>query len=123
MSKPLALIYYSNLMPGGQVANRLQDLGYRVQPLADLSRLVDQCKEEKPLVLLAEIIASGPVLPSIARLRKDPATQHIPVLGWSASPDPALQKSAHAAGVSLLTGAAAISEHLPQLLDQALQVE
>ena len=35
MSEPLAILYYSNLMPGGQLANRLQDLGYRVQTMAD----------------------------------------------------------------------------------------
>jgi hypothetical protein len=27
MSKPLALVYYSNLLPGSQLTGRLQDLG------------------------------------------------------------------------------------------------
>jgi PleD family two-component response regulator len=123
MSKPLALLHYSTLMPGGQLANRLQDLGYRVQTLSDMARLVEVCQTEKPLVVVTEILPNG--LPSafIAQLRQDPATQHIPVLGYSTAQDPALQEKAREAGVSLLAGTAAVSEHLPQLLDQVLQVE
>jgi CheY-like chemotaxis protein len=123
MSKPLALLYYSNLMPGGQLANRLHDLGYRVQMLADMAALVETCQKEKPLVVVAEILPGGPACASIAQLKKDPATQHIPVLGWSAAQDPAQQLEAREAGVSLLAGTAAIAEHLPRLLDQVLQVE
>jgi PleD family two-component response regulator len=123
MSKPLALLHYSSVMPGGQLANRLQDLGYRVQTLADMARLVEVCQVEKPLVFVTEILPNGSPCASIAQLRKDPATQHIPVLGYSAAQDPALQLQAREAGVSLLAGHAAVSEHLPQLLDQVLQVE
>jgi CheY-like chemotaxis protein len=123
MSEPLALLYYSNLMPGGQLVNRLQDLGYRVQTLADVAALVEICQNEKPLVVLAEILPDGPAFAAIAQLRKDPATRHIPVLGWSAAQDPAQQRKAREAGVSLLAGNAAIAEHLPRLLDQVLQLE
>jgi CheY-like chemotaxis protein len=123
MSEPLALLHYSNLMPGGQLANRLQDLGYRVQTLVDVAALVETCQKEKPLVVVAEILPDGPAFAAIARLKKDPATRHIPVLGWSAAQDAAQQRKAREAGVSLLAGNAAIGEHLPQLLDQVLQLE
>jgi CheY-like chemotaxis protein len=123
MSKPLALLHYSNLMPGGPLANRLQDLGYRVQTIVDMAALVEICQNEKPLVVVAEILPGGPACAAIAQLRKDPATRHIPVLGFSAAQDPAQQRKAREAGVSLLAGNAAIAEHLPQLLDQVLQVE
>jgi CheY-like chemotaxis protein len=123
MSKPLALIYYSNLMPGGQLANRLQDLGYRVQALTDAAMLPEMCQKEKPLVVVAEISPNGPVIAAIGHLKKDPATEHIPVLGYSAVQDPAQQAQAREAGVSLLAGTAAVSEHLPRLLDQVLQLE
>ena len=123
MSKPLALLYYSNLMPGGQLANRLQDLGYRVHMLADLAHLTETCQREKPLVVVAEILPGSPACASITQLRKDPATQHVPVLGYAAALDPAQQRQAADAGVSLLAGTAAIAEHLPRLLDQVLQVE
>ena len=68
MSEPLALLYYSNLMPGGQLVNRLQDLGYRVQTLADMAALAETCQREKPLVVVAEILPGGPACASVAQL-------------------------------------------------------
>jgi PleD family two-component response regulator len=123
MSKPLALLYYSNLMPGTQLSNRLLDLGYRVHILADMAHLAESCQREKPLVVVAEILPDSPAFASITQLKKDPATQHIPVLGYSAGQDAALQQQATDAGVALLAGNAAIAEHLPRLLDQVLQVD
>jgi CheY-like chemotaxis protein len=123
MSQPLAVIYYSNLMPGSQVANRLQDLGYRVKALTDMAALAEICQHEKPLLVVAEIIAGGSAFAAVGQLRKDPATRHIPVLGYSAVQDAAQQVQARAAGITLLAGNAAVSEHLPRLLDQVLQVE
>jgi CheY-like chemotaxis protein len=123
MSKPLALVYYSNLMPGSQLANHLIDLGYRVQIIQDVAELPQRCQTEKPLLVIAEIVAGGPACASISRLRQDPATQHIPVLGYAAAQDPALQTQAREAGVTLLAGPTAVTEHLPRLLDQVLQIE
>src|SRR5438445_9362650 len=37
MTTPLALVFYENLLPGSQLVNRLQDLGYRVQTIGDRS--------------------------------------------------------------------------------------
>jgi len=122
MSKPLALIYYVNLLPGSQVANRLQDLGYRVQVLTALDALVETSEREKPLVVVAEILPDAGCA-AITQLKKNPATTHIPVLGYSDSHTPTQQTRAIESGVSLLAGRAAISEQLPQLLDQVLQVE
>jgi PleD family two-component response regulator len=119
----LALLYYSNLMPGSQLSNRLLDLGYRVHILADMAHLAETCQKEKPLVVVAEILAGGPALTSIAQLKKDPATQHIPVLGYAAAQDSAQQLQATDAGISLLAGNASIAEHLPRLLDQVLQMD
>lgn len=121
--KPLALLHYSNLMPGSQLSNRLLDLGYRVQILSDIARLAETCQTEKPLVVVMEILAGTPACASVAKLRKDPQTQHIPVLGYSPAADPALQLEATEAGVTLLAGVAAMAEHLPRLLDQVLQIE
>jgi CheY-like chemotaxis protein len=123
LSKPLAIIYYATLMPGSQVANKLQDLGYRVQALTDPAGLVALCQKEKPLLVVAELMPAGAALAAIGRLKKDAATGHLPVLAYSAVQDAALQAQAREAGVSLLAGHAAISEHLTRLLDQVLQVE
>jgi PleD family two-component response regulator len=123
MSKPLALVYYSNLLPGSQLPNRMQDLGYRVESLETVALLAAACEREKPLVVIAELVPATDACAAIAQLKKNPATQHVPVLAFSPANDAATQASAKEAGVALLTGNAAIAEHLPQLLDQILQIE
>src|SRR5262245_49139849 len=39
MTEPLALVVYEKLLPGSQLVNRLQDLKYRVQTVADPTQL------------------------------------------------------------------------------------
>ena len=123
MSKPLALVYYSNLLPGSQVAVRLQDLGYRVQSVSSAAHLPLACETDKPLVVVAELFPPADARAGIARLKGNPATQHIPVLGFSREHDAAAQSQARQAGVTLLAANEAIVEQLAQLLDQILQVE
>jgi len=123
MSEPLAVVYYSNLIPGSQVVSRLQDLGYRVQTLSTVKGLAEVCEREKPLIVLIEALPQADTLPEIRALRSNPATQHIPALGFSGAHDRAFQESAREAGVSLLAASAAVLEQLPQLLDQVLQVD
>ena len=55
MSKPLALLCYSNLLPGSQLAGKLPDMGYRVLTVTKPEELLETCETEKPLVVLAEI--------------------------------------------------------------------
>jgi PleD family two-component response regulator len=123
MSKPLALVYYSNLLPGSQLCNRLQDLGYRVQSLEAVAMLPPACESEKPLVVIAELVPATDACAAITQLKHNPATQHVPVLAFSPVNDATTQAMAVQAGVALLAGNAAISEQLPQLLDQILQIE
>jgi PleD family two-component response regulator len=123
MSKPLALVYYSNLLPGSQLSNRLQDLGYRVQSLDTVALLPPACEREKPLVVIAELLPAAEACAAIAQLKNNPATRHVPVLAFSPVHDAATQALAIEAGVALLAGNAAIAEQLPQLLDQVLQLE
>jgi CheY-like chemotaxis protein len=123
MSKPLALVYYLNLMPGSQLAGRLQDLGYRVQTVSGAALLPAACESEMPLVLIAELAPPSEACAAIARVRANPATQHIPVLGFTRTHDAASQNQARSAGVTLLAAGAGIAEQLPQLLNQILQVE
>jgi len=123
MSKPLALVYYSNLLPGSQLPGRLLDLGYRVQSASSPALLAAACESEMPLVVIAELAPAAEVCAGIAQLKANPATQHIPVLGFSRSRSAAAQKQARAAGVNLLAADAGIAEQLPQLLEQILQVE
>ncbi len=123
MSKPLALVYYSNLLPGSQLCNRLQDMGYRVQSLDAVGLLPPAAEREKPLVVVAELVPAADACAAIAKLKVNPATKHIPVLAFSPVHDADTQTLAKEAGVALLAGNAAIAEQLPQLLDQILQIE
>jgi CheY-like chemotaxis protein len=123
MSKPLALVYYSNLLPGSHLANRLQDLGYRVQSLNSVAALAPACEREKPLVLIAELPPPDEVCAAVAQVKANPATRHISVLAFSPAHDEAVQAKAREAGVGVLAGTAAVAEQLPQLLDQILNVE
>ena len=123
MSKPLALVYYANLLPGSQLANRLRDLGYSVQSLNTVAALAPACERDKPLLLVAELSPADQVCAAVAQLKSNAATQHISVLAFAAPHDEAIQAKAREAGVNLLAGTAAVVEHLPQLLDQILNVE
>lgn len=121
MNEPLAILLYEKLMPGSQLVNRLQDLGYRVETLNDADRLPALAEQAKPLVIVADLFgARNKVCDAIARLRQAPATAHVPVIAFAANLDPALQTVAREAGASLVSSEAAITQHLPQLLDQAL---
>ena len=121
MSEPLAILLYEKLMPGSQLVNRLQDLNYRVQTVTDADALPPLAEREKPLVVVADLYsAQNKVCVALARLRQNPATAHIPVVAFSARNDEAQQAAAREAGATLVTTEAAITHHLPQLLDQAL---
>jgi PleD family two-component response regulator len=123
MSEPVALLYYSNLLPGSQLSSRLQDLGYRVLSVDHAAHLPQVCEREMPLVIIAELAPPLEAHDAISKVKRNPATQHIPVLGYSAAHDAHAQTRALEAGVNLLAGNEAVAGQLPQLLDQILQVE
>jgi CheY-like chemotaxis protein len=119
MTKPLALVLYERLLPGTQIVNRLQDLNYRVQTIADAGMLVTRALETAPLVVLAELQADRPdILAAINSLRENPETAHIPVIAIGDE-----QLSLGAQGVTLFASESAVLSQLPQLLEQALQIE
>ena len=122
MMQPLALILFEKLLPGSQLVNRLQDLGYRVQSLSDPSQLTEAARQAKPLLVLADLAFSRADIPAaIRRLRQEPETQHLPVIAFSA--DTALHPVALAAGATLIVSDVAVLNHLAQCLEQALHVE
>ena len=124
MIEPLALILYEKILPGSQLVNRLQDLKYRVQTLTDPSQLLHCAEQAKPMLVLADLDSTNnDVSAALARLRKNPATQHLPIIAFAAEKTPDIEASAQAAGVKLIVTHAAILTHLPQFLEQALQLE
>jgi len=124
MTQPLALVAYENLMPGSQLVNRLQDLGYRVSQVADVTELVELAEREKPMLVVIDLaFTKADICELITRLRKNAATAHIPVLAFTAAANEKLQESARLAGAKIVATEDAMQHHLPQLLDQVLAVE
>lgn len=124
MTQPLALILYEKLLPGSQLVNRLQDLKYRVQTLTHAAMLVESAEQAKPMLVLADLAGTAnDTCAAISKLRQNPATRHLPVIGFGGEGSPDLQAAAKAAGVTLLVSETAILDHLPECLEQALQVE
>ncbi|MDB6037528.1 MAG: hypothetical protein JWM99_1369 [Verrucomicrobiales bacterium] len=124
MTKPLALVFYEELLPGSQLVNRLQDLGYRVQTVVQLGELLTAAEKEKPMVLLMDLkAASGDIAGAIRQIKSGPQTSHLPILAFTGKKNRELQKSATAAGASLVAFDDAILKQLPQLLEQVLQVD
>lgn len=124
MTDPLALVVYERLLPGTQLVNRLQDLKFRAQTISDPGLLVGCAEQTRPLVVLVDLDSTRTdLLGVIAQLKAHAATQHLPVIAFAAEITPEMQKKAEGAGVTLLANESAILSQLPQLLEQALQVE
>lgn len=124
MTQPLALVLYEKLLPGSQLVNRLQDLKYRVQTLSEAARLAETAEQCKPMLVLADLEPNPKnVCEAIARLKQTQATQHLPVVTFGAEQDAALQTAARTAGATLIVSESALLNHLPQVLEQALQIE
>ncbi|MDB6034720.1 MAG: Response regulator receiver protein [Verrucomicrobiales bacterium] len=124
MVQPLALFLYEKLLPSGQLVNRFQDKGYRVQSIGDPTTLVDHAEREKPLVVLADLESRQyNVALAIGELKKNAGTAHIPVIAFASAAKASLQEDARTAGATLVVNDTAILAHLDQFLDQALQVD
>ncbi len=124
MTKPLALLVYENLLPGSQLVNRLQDLGYRVQTLSRGTSLVQQAEQEKPIVVIIDLAVHTPELcEAIKSLRQTTATAHIPILAFTERQKTQAQEAAREAGAKLVASDAAVLSHLPDLLEQVLNVD
>jgi CheY-like chemotaxis protein len=124
MTEPLALILYEKLLPGSQLVNRLQDLKYRVQVVTEAQKLVSTAEEAKPMLVFVDMdSATNSVHDAVARLKQNSATQHLPVIAFMNDPADERKAAAQSAGATLVVSDAAILSHLPQFLEQALQIE
>lgn len=124
MTQPLALVLYERLLPGSRLVNVLQDLKYRVQTIADPALLVECAEQAKPMLVLADLESQrSNVCEAIGRLKKNAATEHIPVVAFGTENGTPLEAAAKTAGVTLVVGESALLNHLPQVLEQALHLE
>lgn len=119
MTQPLVLLLYEKLLPGTQLVNRLQDLGWRVQTLHEASALARMAEELKPMLVMADLVAArGSISDALGHLRRNTSTAHIPVIAFST--DESLHSAAARSGANLVVGDTALLQHLDQLIDQAL---
>lgn len=124
MTQPLALVLYEDLMPGSQLVNRLQDLHYRIVSVPNAGELPNYARKEGPMLVFADLSSSGTdICAAIAHLKSDAATAHIPVIAFADEGAKELQSAGRQAGATLVVTDSAVLSHLPQLLEQALQVE
>jgi CheY-like chemotaxis protein len=124
MKRPLALLLYEKLLPGGQLVNRLQDLGYRVQPVPAPADLVPTAEREKPLLAFVDLEPRYErTCEAISSLRKNTATSHVPVIAFATAQNTDAHETARRAGATLVVNDSALLVHLSQFLDQALQVD
>ena len=122
MTQPLALVLYEKLLPGSQLVNRLQDLQYRVQVLGETQKLVESAEQCKPMVVVVDLGSNGEeACSAITRLKQNRATEHLPVIAIAAEGFDG--QKAQNCGATLVVSDTAILNHLPELLEQALQVE
>ena len=124
MTKPLAIIYYERLMPGSQLVNRLQDLGYRVLTLVEAAALREMAREEKPMVAILDLGGNkANVCSIIQEVREDKETEHLPVIGFAAARDQKLHADATRCGATLVAFDDALLPQLPHLLEHALRID
>lgn len=124
MTEPLALVFYEKLLPGQQLINRLHDLGYRTQAVTNASLLENETQNSKPMLLVAEFPANKlEIHKTLASLKKNPATAHVPILAYTVEPTSAVQEKARAAGAKLIASEKGLLDQLPHLLEQVLQVD
>lgn len=124
MTKPLALVAYENLLPGSQLVNKLRDLGYRVQVVNSASQLAAQTIEQKPLLVFADVASDhNGFCHAIGELRRAASTCHIPVVVFVDQEDATQRVAAQVAGATLIASGQAALAQLPQLIEQALQVD
>lgn len=122
VTQPLALVLYEALIPGSQLVNRLQDLHYRVQVVADPGQLSDYAQKSGPMVVFVDLVGKD-VCSAIGRLKQGRETAHLPIIAFADEQESQLQDAARRAGANLVVTDGAVLAHLPQLIEQALQAD
>lgn len=125
MTSPLALLYYEDLMPGSQLVNRLQDQQrYRVQVAGSPEELTALAGNAGAMLLFVDLVSRHTdICALIKKLKTDPSTTHLPIIGFADEAEVDLQTRAKEAGATLVVTDAALLPHLNQFIERALQVE
>lgn len=115
---------YEKIMPGSQLLNRFQDLGYRVKTLSNPRQLAELALQEKPMLVVADTNFEGvDACAAVAELKAAPETTHLPVIAITPAGNTKMETKAKEAGATMVVSDSAILVHLKHLLDQALQID
>lgn len=115
---------YEKLLPGGQLVNRLQDIGYRVHPVPGPSDLLATAEREMPMLAFIDLEPRfEAICKAIAQLRNHAPTSHIPVIAFAGQQNIQAHEKARQAGATLVVNDSALLAHLNQFLEQALHVD
>lgn len=124
VKQPLALLLYEKLLPGSQLVHRLQDKGYRVQPVPVPGDLAPTAEREKPLVVFVDLDPNfDQICEAIAELRRNNATSHVPVIAFAPGENSPAHQAAGRAGATLVVNDTALLMHLNHFLDRAIEVD
>ena len=111
-------------MPGSQLVNGLQDLGYRVLAITEAALLIETAKRERPMLAFVDLVTNRANICSIIKdMKANEETGHIPVVGFAKQGDQRLHNEATKSGATLVASDDALLPQLPHLLEHALQVD
>jgi len=123
MTKPLAIIHYERLMPGSQLVNRLQDLGYRVHTVTEAGQLLETARRETPMIVILDLMTKGDICAVIREIKADKEMGHLPVIGFATAKEQKLHAEATRCGATLVAFDDAVLPQLPHLLEHALRID
>ena len=123
--KPLALLLHARIIPGSQLENALEDLGYRVVVSRIHTELIEKAKALGPMVGFVDltIAADGSLLKTIKAFVADDATSHVPLVAYCPKSEKRLRDYAGLAGAKLTVEEETLLKHLPEFLEQALRLD
>jgi CheY-like chemotaxis protein len=76
------------------------------------------------MLIFADLVSkNGDVCTVIRKLRAEPTTAHIPIIGFADDAEEGLQAAGREAGAALVAADSVILTHLTQFIERALQVE
>src|SRR2546426_12743077 len=120
MTRPVALMFYERLLPGPQLGQRLEDLGYDVRTFSQAEPLLSYLKSSAPFVLLIDLeLQRADATDLIRSIRQIDLCCQVPILAFCPKTDN-VQSAATNAGATIITRDSALLAHLPQLLEQVL---
>jgi len=124
VTQPLVILVYERILPGSQLLNRFQDMGYRVLTLNDPRLLADTARREGPLLAVVDMpFNQADAARAITELRSSHETEHVPVIAIIPAGDKNLEQKAVESRATLVAHDTAILNHLDRFLDQALQLD